>query len=153
MLATTGERVERRSAGTATERIALESGESVRHFAEHPDAIDQRLVELDREWDIDRSVETLAATLIVGGVLAGAILDRRYLLLSAAVAGFMLQHALRGPSAPVPFLRRAGMRTASEIERERYALKALRGDFDFVATRSEEDARANAAAALTAVSA
>jgi hypothetical protein len=29
----------------------------------------------------------------------------------------------------VPILRRLGFRTADEINRERYALKALRGDF------------------------
>ena len=30
---------------------------------------------------------------------------------------------------PVPILRRLGVRTAREIDIERYALKALRGDF------------------------
>jgi hypothetical protein len=30
----------------------------------------------------------------------------------------------------VPVLRRLGFRTASEIDHERYALKALRGDFE-----------------------
>jgi hypothetical protein len=29
----------------------------------------------------------------------------------------------------MPLFRRLGIRTAREIERERYALKALRGDF------------------------
>jgi hypothetical protein len=32
----------------------------------------------------------------------------------------------------VPLLRRLGVRTAREIELERIALKALRGDFDHV---------------------
>jgi hypothetical protein len=41
-------------------------------------------------------------------------------------------------------LRRLGVRTEDEIERERYALKALRGDFAPVAN-AEGDARADAA--------
>ncbi len=48
--------------------------------------------------------------------------------------------------APVPVLRRLGFRTTYEIDRERYALKALRGDFDGVA-----QARDKAGAALQAV--
>jgi hypothetical protein len=43
-----------------------------------------------------------------------------------------MQHALQGWCPPLPLLRRLGVRTQQEIERERYALKALRGDFDAV---------------------
>jgi hypothetical protein len=39
-------------------------------------------------------------------------------------------HAVQGWCPPVPVLRRLGFRTASEIDHERYALKALRGDFE-----------------------
>jgi hypothetical protein len=42
---------------------------------------------------------------------------------------FLLQHALQGWCPPVPFFRSRGVRTAREIDQERYALKALRGDF------------------------
>ena len=40
------------------------------------------------------------------------------------------RHAVKGWCPPVPLFRRLGVRTCGEIERERYALKALRGDFD-----------------------
>ena len=45
------------------------------------------------------------------------------------VTAFLFQHAVQGWCPPVPILRRMGFRTADEINRERYALKALRGDF------------------------
>jgi hypothetical protein len=45
------------------------------------------------------------------------------------VTAFLLQHALQGWCPPVPVFRRLGVRTTAEIDRERYALKALRGDF------------------------
>jgi hypothetical protein len=43
------------------------------------------------------------------------------------------------------------VRTADEIDRERYALKALRGDFDRIASDGAGDARARARHALAAV--
>src|SRR5512135_2089568 len=52
-----------------------------------------------------------------------------FYLLPAAVAGFLLQHALQGWCPPVPLFRSLDVRTASEIAEERYALKILRGDF------------------------
>mgnify|MGYP006201292969 CR=1 FL=1 len=56
-------------------------------------------------------------------------MDRRFLLLPAAVFTFFGQHALQGWCPPIPIFRRLGVRTHREIARERYALKALRGDF------------------------
>jgi hypothetical protein len=60
--------------------------------------------------------------------------DRKFLYLPAVVAGFLLQHAVQGWCPPVPLFRRMGFRTQSEIDHERYALKALRGDFRNLAT-------------------
>jgi hypothetical protein len=45
------------------------------------------------------------------------------------VQGFFMQHALQGWCPPLPVFRRLGFRTQYEIEQERYALKAIRGDF------------------------
>lgn len=58
--------------------------------------------------------------------------DRRWLALPALVAAFLFQHAIQGWCPPVPILRRLGFRTSYEIEQERQALKALRGDFQNV---------------------
>jgi uncharacterized protein (TIGR01244 family) len=122
-------RVERNTSAAINRRIALRIDESIRWHAAHPAAIDGRLAELDREWDMERTLEANAATVALGGVLLAAFVDRRFLAVPAAVATFLLQHALQGWCPPVPFFRRRGVRTASEIERERTALRALRGDF------------------------
>ena len=92
-------------------------------------AIDRRLRELDREWDIERALEANAASVTLLGTMLGSVVDRRWFVLPAIVGGFLLQHALQGWCPPVPVLRRLGFRTQSEIAEERYALKALRGDF------------------------
>jgi hypothetical protein len=101
-----------------------------------------RLAALDREWDIERVLQANASTLVVLGTLVGAKIDRRFLLLPAAVLTFFAQHALQGWCPPLPVLRRNGVRATREIERERYAVKALRGDFDSVPTRETEIRRA-----------
>ena len=89
------------------------------HLAAGPDAIRQRLQSLDREWDIERVLQTLAPSLILKGIALSALRDRRWLLLPAAVAGFLLQHAVQGWCPPLPLLRRMGVRTRTEIDRER----------------------------------
>ena len=48
---------------------------------------------------------------------------------SFSIMGFLFQHAVTGWCPPVPVMRRLGVRTRSEIDREKFALKALRGDF------------------------
>ena len=94
-----------------------------------PAAIEQRLGELEREWDIERWLETGAASLSLFGMAMGSTVNRKWFLLPAAVGAFLLQHTLQGWCPPLPLLRRLGVRTADEINQERYALKALRGDF------------------------
>jgi hypothetical protein len=102
-------------------------------------AIDRRLRELEREWDIERVLETNAASIALAGLGLGLFADRRFMALPAIVAGFLLQHALQGWCPPVPVFRRLGVRTQREIDDERAALKALRGDFEGI---SEQGASA-----------
>ena len=59
------------------------------------------------------------------------------------------QNPVQGWCPPVPVFRRLGVRTREEIDRERYALKALRGDFRGVGDGA--DAAAHAGNALEAV--
>jgi uncharacterized protein (TIGR01244 family) len=131
-------------------RIARGIDASIRWHALHPGEIGRRIEELDREWDIERVLEANAATLALGGVLLGAFVDRRWLVLPAAVTAFLLQHAIQGWCPPVPVFRRLGIRTAAEIDRERYALKALRGDFMNVRAESGAARARQASAAVGA---
>ena len=92
--------------------------------------ISRRLEDLDHEWDMERTLEANAASITLLGLGLGTFVNRRLFMLPAMVAGFLLQHAVQGWCPPVPFFRRLGFRTAREIDSERYALKAIRGDFD-----------------------
>jgi len=151
LLPATASRVENATSEDLNRRFAAEIEESLRHHAEHPEHIAHRLDELDHEWDIERTLEANAATLALTGTLLGAFVDRRFLILPAVVTGFLLQHALQGWCPPVPVFRRLGIRTTAEIDRERAALKALRGDFGRIeAISTEANPRQRAQAALEA---
>ncbi|HWP19094.1 MAG TPA: hypothetical protein VNO84_08190 [Burkholderiaceae bacterium] len=126
----TARRVTEASKDDSTERIRRLTDARIAYAAQQgPQYIQQRLDELDREWDIERCLETGAASLSLLGAALGATVNRKWFLLPATVAGFLLQHAIQGWCPPLPLLRRIGVRTADEINRERYALKVLRGDF------------------------
>jgi hypothetical protein len=100
-----------------------------RYIGADPVFIDERIRELEREWDVERTLEANGAIIALAGLALGVTVDRRFLAVPAAVAGIFLQHALQGWSPPLPFLRRFGVRTAAEIHQEIIALRILRGDF------------------------
>ena len=130
MLPSTAERVTCNTAESVNERIRRQTELSVaRCAAAGPRAIARRLAELDEEWDIERYLETMAPTFTLAGMVLGLTVSRKFFVLPFMVQTFFLQHALQGWCPPLPVLRRFGVRTQGEIEEERAALKALRGDF------------------------
>jgi hypothetical protein len=138
----TRERVPAHTDDEVNRSIARRTARSVRYYAQHPDQLAARLEELDKEWDIERAIEANASALAFSGIALGlASGNRRWFALPALVTGFLFQHAIQGWCPPVPILRRLGFRTSYEIEQERQALKALRGDFDNV-SRAPDRAQA-----------
>lgn len=130
MIPSTVHRVAEQTAANVNEEIRRRTEESmVRHAAAGPEAIDRRLAELDREWDVERTLEANAAIASLVGLTLGATVSRKWFFFPAVVAGFLLQHAVQGWCPPLTVFRRLGVRTQTEIDYERYALKALRGDF------------------------
>lgn len=125
MVVATADRVRLNTKPEDAARIQRLTEANIRHFEEHPDEIPARLQELDREWDVERTLETGSASLTLAGLVLGATTSRKWLLLSLGVQGFFLQHALTGWCPPLPVLRRIGVRTMEEIESERCALLAI----------------------------
>jgi hypothetical protein len=148
-LPSTEQRVPRHTDEEINARIRREMEARICYYSRRLDEIEQRLDEIDREWDIERALEAGAAVFGTMGILLG-LRNPRWRLLSIAVGGFLLQHALQGWCPPLELFRRVGLRTASEIGHERYALKALRGDFDDIHSASEEDPDIKADKALRA---
>jgi hypothetical protein len=151
IMATTRNRVPLHSSETDNRRIKRTMRANVAFFADHRDQIPDRLREIDEEWDIERAIEANAAVIAFAGVALAATNGRRWLALPALVTSFLFQHAIQGWCPPVPILRKLGFRTSYEIEEERRALMALRGDFGHVAESADAALRASAGAANAAV--
>lgn len=145
MLPATTMRVPLNTNPCVNDQIRRKTEENIRFYgAQGPEAIDRRLRELDREWDTERCLETMAPTFSLIGLGLGATVNRKWFLLPLIVQTFFLQHALQGWCPPLPVLRRLGIRTAAEIAHERYALKALRGDFSAATAGQTPEAAAAA---------
>lgn len=132
------DRVRIHTAEAVLQRIDDRTVRNVTDLADaDPGMISRRLEELDREWDSDRVVEAEAAATGLAGLALGTLVAPAFLGLTAVVAGAVFVHAVSGFHPLLPVFRRLGIRTGREIARERYALKALRGDFVALGARPE----------------
>lgn len=147
------DRVRQATAGDVNQEIDETARLRIAEVAGDPVAIDRRIQELDREWDTERVLEANASLLTLAGVLLGGLVSRRWLLLAGIVPAFLLQHALQGWCPPLELIRRLGVRTRGEIDIERAALRALKGDFDGLSSlplTSQDEREAAAARAMRA---
>lgn len=126
MIPKTTTRVAEATAPELNERIRLDM---LRRIASYPEwdevRVRQRLDELEREWDTERTLEANASAAILVTLALGKAVDRKWYLFPAVVAGFLLQHAVQGWCPPLPLFRLLGVRTAGEIEEEKQALLGI----------------------------
>lgn len=125
------------------ERIDRETEERVRFYATQPEEIIScHMDEPEHEWDIERVLEISASALAFTGIVLGVTVDRKQLWLSGGVVlPFLFHHAVQGWCPPVSVFRRMGVCTRRQIDAEKFALEALRGDFDLVPVEHEPDPR------------
>jgi hypothetical protein len=134
------DRVRAHSQAEANVRFDQKSLDCARALgAKSKEDIGRHIDELNREWDVERYLQTNASILALGGIVLGAAVSRKFFVLPGAVLSFFLQHAVQGWCPPIPLFRRMGVRTRKEINREKYALKALRGDFDGMARPNDAE--------------
>jgi len=73
------------------------------------------------------------SSLAITGLAAAAITkNKNWNILPAVVLGFFFQHVVQGWCPPLPIFRLLKIRTSKEIEQEKYSLKIIRGDFDYI---------------------
>ncbi len=128
-------------------RIDARVERCVQHMAEHMDrpTISRYLEELEHEWDLNRVLSVAASAVSLLGVLLAAKEGRGWKIMSGVAAGLLLQHGLLGFGPLAELVRAMGVRTRKEIDLEKFALKALRGDFERIPHDGGPLARANAA--------
>lgn len=125
MIAETATRVPQHTPSHINRSIRHQIQRNIERYRQKPHLIPQRMEELDREWDIERSVEAISAGLTLTGLALTIGVSRKWLALPIVVQLFMLQHSLQGWCPPLMVLRRMGVRTAREIEDERHALRQI----------------------------
>ena len=118
------DRVRSSTASHVNEEIDLQTDINIQRYkGKNKTEILERIQMLDKEWDIERVLEVNASTLALTGLILGLTKNRKWLFLPGIVLPFLLQHGLQGWCPPLPLLRRLGIRTRGEIDREKYALK------------------------------
>jgi hypothetical protein len=124
------DRVRKNTAESVNRRIDEQIARDVARYANGSgEQISRRIAELEREWDIERILEMNASALAFTGLALGLTHNKKWFIVPGIVLPFLFQHAVQGWCPPIPVLRRLGVRTREELDREKYALKALRGDF------------------------
>lgn len=104
--------------------------EDIRKYADQGrEAIDKRINELDHSWDMERTMQLNTAILVLGGILLYKN-NKKWAILSIFATAILAQQALMGNCGVFKFLNVFGVRSRKEIDKEKFALKALRGDFD-----------------------
>lgn len=118
------------SSNKANMNIDKKTKKILNEYGDLSTKITRRLEELEKEWDLEKTLEVNAGAAVLAGMLLGTVVNKKWYILPTAVAGFLLQKGLDGRSAPTSVLRFFGFRTRQEIEEERQSLMALQGDFD-----------------------
>ncbi len=127
------DRVRSHTSDDVNKELDRQAAVRVREATELDDTeLSARIDDLDREWDIERVLQTNASVLGLTGLVLGLAVDKKWLAVPGIVLPFLFQHAVQGWCPPVPVFRRLGYRTRKEIDKEKFALKYLRGDFENV---------------------
>lgn len=136
---TNGKRVRKNTSSMANLKIDNETLENIKYYSgKSKQEITERIKELDEKWDIERVLEFNMSTLALTGIVLSKTSSRKWLALPAIVLGLFAQQALQGWCPPITLFRNLKIRTRDEIDQEKHALKALRGDYSGV--RSAEEA-------------
>ncbi|QJW99009.1 hypothetical protein [Frigoriglobus tundricola] len=104
-------------------------------------AITDRLRQLDREWSAGRMTKATIGLLIVIGLGLTGLAGPWWLALPAVGGLFLLQYLFSRTSWLGATFQEMGFRSGAEIDQEKFALRALRGDFKHLPTVHETESK------------
>jgi hypothetical protein len=112
--------------------VEVEIQDHLNDYYHDQEKIDERLLELDEEMDLETYMQTESTALTIAGTILALTVNKKWLVLPLASSLLSLVNISRGRDNPLVIFRKLGLRTRGEIEKERYALKAIRGDFKYL---------------------
>jgi hypothetical protein len=105
-----------------------------------PQAIDDRLAELDREWTAGRMTKAAMGMVVVLGLILAAF--NPWWLILPAIGGLLLLTYVFGRTSWLgKMFHEMGYRSGFEVDQEKMALKVLRGDFRHLPTLHDIESR------------
>lgn len=126
-----GNRVRKNTSPSVNKEIDEEILKNIKYYSELPEQeLTERIKKLDEEWDIEGLLKVKLSALALTGILFSTCGNRKWLTLPTVALGFFAQHAFQGWCLPVELFRSLKIRTRNEIDQEKHALKALRGDYE-----------------------
>lgn len=127
VLPPTSQRVQLHTKEEINEKIQEKTTENINYYrTKSRKEIAARINELDKEWDIERALETNASVIILISAILGIITKNIWwIVFIGVISAFLLEHALQGWCPPIPVFRRMGIRSSSEIDEEKYTLKKI----------------------------
>jgi len=99
-----------------------------------PSAIEERLNELEREWSAGRATKVALGLFILIGMGLWLSLGGWWYVVPILGGLVLLEYLFSRTSWLGKLFHEMGSRTGQEIEEEKFALKALRGDFATLST-------------------
>jgi hypothetical protein len=106
-----------------------------------PQAISDRLNQLDREWSAGRMTKATIGVVIVTGLALTAFAGPWWLILPAIGGFFLLQYLFSRTSWLGLTFQEMGFRSGADIDQEKFALRTLRGDFKNLPTVHEIESK------------
>ncbi len=94
-----------------------------------PAAIDARLADLEEEWSAGRATKVALSAVVLIGMALGLTVGGWWYAMPVVAGLFLLQYAFTRTSWLGRVFRETGFRSGQDIDHEKFALKALRGDF------------------------
>jgi hypothetical protein len=113
-------------------RNNLDTLQNIQHYSGRPiELVGKRIEELEEEIPLEALVYRGGVLMAIGGLtlLLLGRKSRAAWLLAVAIGALQLQYSYQGRNALTDILRKRGYRSRKEIETEKWALQALRGDF------------------------
>lgn len=91
------DRVRNSSSDKINYKVDQKTMEHIDHFVTQDDAvISNRIIALEREWDIERALKVNMPIVALIGLALGILINPWWLLFTAVVLLFFLQHAIQG---------------------------------------------------------
>lgn len=131
-------RVRKSTPDKLNRKIDIQIQDNIKKYSKSRDIMTNRIKELDKEWGIERLLEINMSSLALTGITLTLLVNIYWIILPIIVLSFFVQHALLGWCPPLPIFRFYKRRTRGEIDKEKYSLKVLRGDFKGVIETTDE---------------